>query len=330
MYIATLHKGDAIRILLNPSLITQVYQERLSPDDVIIYIDGDILIPTKEHLFLYIKEKNGEEKIVGGFPIKFEGPNKDALSNLVNMTKLMLENKDLDAILALRWSGIDENGWRGIGWEEVLAELFEQWLITKIFGLREILLDGQCGFWSVRFGTWRACNIIASRYEIELNLLIELLKNNARIKFQPIVIFRQYGKREFHKYASRYREKLMFLCSYFRISPRLLEQEYSSFKEWILDNSRLDLLKLIDCQFNKLSLEKIKRFLNKGYRQLVLNEVIKEMEIKNIQMKSPLYINEELPLFRIRADLVDLSPFKNLIEDKISREKLEEMLRVHS
>ena len=44
---------------------------------------------------------------------------------------------------------------RGIGYERKLAEMFELWLVSRIFNV-DPLPDGQCGLWSL---SWEAANV---------------------------------------------------------------------------------------------------------------------------------------------------------------------------
>ena len=81
-------------------------------------------------------------------------------------------------------------GCRGDNWGisdgRVTDEVFELLLISKHYGVK--LPDGQCGFWGFSREIWNNIDLSASRFELELDFLTELLEKNIPFVYIPITI----------------------------------------------------------------------------------------------------------------------------------------------
>ncbi len=130
----------------------------------------------------------------------------------------------------------------GIGLERKVVEMYELWLVSRIFEKRlgeilgeELLPDGQCGLWSL---SWRAASLInlrARAFEVELDLLTELLMKGIPIKFVEVEVEPadqtaskgRAGQTTFKK--EDHEKKLLFLISKFKLNPDVLEEELADF-----------------------------------------------------------------------------------------------------
>ena len=113
----------------------------------------------------------------------------------------------------------------GIGHERKLAEMFELWLVSRIFNV-DPLPDGQCGLWSL---SWEAANVIdlrARTFEVELDLLTELLLNKVPLRFVDVEVEPADGT-TFRK--EDHRKKLLFLAAKFKLSPDAVMREFEGF-----------------------------------------------------------------------------------------------------
>ena len=305
--ILTIHKGEAIRALIT-SLIHYIKSETnytMNPHDILLFVDGDLLFPIYPHRNKGIckecplRNKEGNKKEIKEYLEKKldliereydYSYYKQMLESICKIVEIMYRKK-LDAIFALRIRH------RGIRWEETISEMFEQWLISRIFGLKYPLPDGQAGLWGITFSALRSIKLNAIAYEIELNLLIELLKINGKIGFYPVIFPPAEKERKFVE--SRYREKIMYLCSYFELSGRILEKEFERFNKVLInifnDKEKRRHLKALDLEFEKIKDEDLNSFLNK-YKNHVLKPIIEK--IKNL---TEIYTVDNLPLFKFKG-----------------------------
>ncbi len=114
----------------------------------------------------------------------------------------------------------------GIGEERKLAEMFELWLVGRIFGI-DPPPDGQCGLWALSWEAVHAVNLSSRTFEVELDLLTELLINRVPLRFISVEV-EPLGETTFRK--RDHRRKLLFLAAKFKLSPEALVEELESFR----------------------------------------------------------------------------------------------------
>ena len=102
-----------------------------------------------------------------------------------------LDKYGVDVVLAARISPY----W-GVSPSRALIELLELYIISRAMGLRQLLPDGQCGAWGVRGHVVEEIveDLRASRYGIELDILIEVLKHCYDIAFVPVEVEKELEK----------------------------------------------------------------------------------------------------------------------------------------
>ncbi len=122
----------------------------------------------------------------------------------------------------------------GIGPDRILAELFELWLVSRIFGLGRLLPDGQCGLWALSRDAAGELTLTASRFEVELDLLSEVLRRSIELRYVPVEVSPPDGTAfRPHDHV----RKLLFLAKKFRLSPDSVEDEFRGFSEWAMERS---------------------------------------------------------------------------------------------
>lgn len=83
-------------------------------------------------------------------------------------------------------------GEKSISSARYLIERFEVFSLKKYYGYQGEIPDGQCGLWCFKYGKFCVGNskkeikLTAQNYEIELDLLGEVIKNKLKFSFVPI------------------------------------------------------------------------------------------------------------------------------------------------
>lgn len=104
-----------------------------------------------------------------------------SLRSIENGLNVFQRREDIAAFLGRR-----THGWM-ISSDRQLIELYENYVISKALGLDYLLPDLQCGFWILRGSTAGRLNLIAHRFEIELDIAIELLRREVRFTYVDVI-----------------------------------------------------------------------------------------------------------------------------------------------
>ena len=200
------HKGDTVRLVMCEAVanIERAEGPKGLRNSLILYVDGTGI--SLESVRLAIQK----------FSEHFDG---------------------IHALLGLR--GLREP-W-GISTCRKLIELLENYLISRACGLSYIFPDLQCGLWCLRGDVAKSIlrRLEAHRFEIELDLAIELLQG--RYKFDYVRVALKESEEEasldweseFYRWLPMHADKLSLIVSKFRIHPDDLERWVQDFESWI-------------------------------------------------------------------------------------------------
>ena len=285
-----LHKGDAIRVFFNKIMDfmdPSVLSDYFRPDDIVLYIDGEGINP----------------------------------KYLLDLARVLTED-NVDAVFGVRMS----KNW-GISPERALIELFELYITSKALGFEYLLPDGQCGIWGIKGSALMNMrdNLVAHRYEIELDLLTELLMRGFKIKYVKIEIDSQDTPernllKEWRKWRILHRIKLGFLATKFRLSSGALSELFKDFCR-IIKEKYEKISKWVQLPENELLNEVLNR-----YKTDVLEEVCRNInQIEGIaktflkitnETRNLIYYHDkkDLPILpeRLRGLIANLEEFINI------------------
>ena len=120
--------------------------------------------------------------------ISCDGSNKIPYSYIINIFQEIVSDYNLCCVMANR------KGNKAISEFRYLIENFEIFILRKYYNHNRIIPDGQCGLWAYKYGKLnlngdkKEINLIAEGYEIELDLLGEVLKNNLTYSFVDVTL----------------------------------------------------------------------------------------------------------------------------------------------
>jgi hypothetical protein len=162
--------------------------------------------------------KESDTKII----LHIDGSKAFNLKSIIHVAQCFLE-PSIDAVLTVRKNDT------GISKPRQLLEDFERFVVSNSFN-KTAILDGQSGCWS--FKLKNEIYITAIGYEIELDILTELLKLNANILWKDIDVYPR--KPSQYDYLPDSIQKLKFICNKLRITKSTilsLLQEFSRLHE---------------------------------------------------------------------------------------------------
>jgi hypothetical protein len=130
----------------------------------------------------YLYEKSPE------IIIYMDGSQKIDKKYIINICEIFRDRQDCDIVLSKRGTE------KGIAIERYQVEEFENYIVENHYKCH--LPDGQCGCWAFKNHQHvsHKINFTAEGYEIELNLMIEVLEKKLNFVFMPLEIVTEKGK----------------------------------------------------------------------------------------------------------------------------------------
>jgi len=158
------------------------------------------------------------------FVLHIDGSGKFDLTEVPKIIAGMLE-PEVDAILTNR----DKSGMNKF---RTTLEKFETYVILKIYPCAKID-DGQSGCWCIRLSNGDRClHLTALGYEIELDVLLNLLKQKRNIVWMPITV-KNTGRSQFN-FSSNIR-KIEWLSKNLPISKKVVLELLEIFRKEHVD-----------------------------------------------------------------------------------------------
>lgn len=113
---------------------------------------------------------------------------------------------------------------KSISEERLLIERFEIYVLKKHYDYKKSIPDGQCGLWgyrtSIKNNSGEKIKLTAKSYDIELDLLGELLKNNLNFSFINVDLPTREVQSSF-TYENNLKKMQFLLEKYEDIKPKL-------------------------------------------------------------------------------------------------------------
>jgi hypothetical protein len=175
------------------------------------------------------KEENGTLERVYDYVICIDGDNDIQFDNILRVLDVLMRGEKV--CLSCR------QGKFGLRKPRNEIERFELNILEAVFN--KSIPDGQCGCWGMHHSIVKKLKLSAIGFEIELDVLINILKMGINPFFIDLEI-KQEGDSEFN--VKSHEEKLKFICEQLKITPATLRDIYSRFLieyEYILPASYL-------------------------------------------------------------------------------------------
>lgn len=190
------------------------------------------------------------------FVIMCDGSGAIPYNYIVKIFQELTSDSSIYGVMANR----GEN--KSISEERLLIERFEIYVLKKHYDYREDIPDGQCGLWGYRASIKDGSNnkkikLTAKSYDIELDLLGELLKNNLKFSFINIDLPKRDAPSSF-TYDNNLKKMQFLLEKYEDIKPKL--KDYIT----LFENTQ-EYLKIVE---NKSIKETWDKYLNDLYALL--------------------------------------------------------------
>jgi hypothetical protein len=184
-----------------------------------------------------------------------DGSNAIPYINIINIFQEIISDSEMCCVMANRIKN------KAISEERFLIEQFEVFIIKKYFNHNGEIKDGQCGLWAYRNpkllcnnGQIKKINLTASSYEIEIDLLSEVLEKRLEYSFVDIELPQRTSTSSFkyennlikmrfllNKYSKLTEFLLNYLTEFERINEEVLKKEEIK-KIW--ENYKKDILSI--------------------------------------------------------------------------------------
>lgn len=209
-----MHKGDAVRLAIEEALLKPESMPEKANNlekTLVLHVDGM------------------------GIPLHF------AFQAVQRFIECLEHGKELHALLGLRPC----SGYWGISCYRKIVEIWENYLVSRRLGLKYLLPDAQCGLWCLRGDV--ALDIIkdleAHRFELELDILLELLLKERIFDYVPIWLEDEGSERkpraweeEFYAWACIHADKLSLIVRKLGLNVEILDELFMDFREWFIDH----------------------------------------------------------------------------------------------
>lgn len=163
------------------------------------------------------------------FVIVCDGSNAIPYHYIVPIFQELISDSSICCVMANR----GEN--KSITEERFLVETFEIFILRKYHNHIKDIPDGQCGLWGYRAGKLnvngcqKEINLSAKSYEIELDLLSEVLEKNLEYSFIDVILPTRTAKSSF-TYDNNL-IKMKFLLNKYKKLKNLLPDYFKEFEE---------------------------------------------------------------------------------------------------